>query len=42
MSLAAIQIEDQNLVFKTDYCLMQVKSIAEFSKRAFWNTLDLH
>ena len=23
--------EDQNLVFKSDYCLMQVKSIAEWS-----------
>ena len=26
------QKEDQNFVFKTDYCLMQVKSIAECSK----------
>ena len=30
------------LVFKTDYRLMQVKSIAECSKRAFCNTFDLH
>ena len=30
------------LVFKTDYHLMQVKSIAECSKRAFCNTFDLH
>ena len=29
------------LFFKTDYCLMQVKSIAECSKRAFCNTFDL-
>ena len=28
--------------FKTDYRLMQVKSIAECSKRAFCNTFDLH
>ena len=28
----ATQKEDQKLVFKTDYCLMQVKSIAECSK----------
>ena len=27
---------------KTDYCLMQVKSIAGCSKRAFCNTFDLH
>ena len=33
---------DQNLVFKTDYHLMQVKSIAECSKGAFCNTSDLH
>ena len=32
----------KNLVLKTDYCLMQVKSIAECSKRAFCNTFDLH
>ena len=38
----ATQKEDQKLVFKTDYWLMQVKSIAECSKRAFCNTLDLH
>ena len=34
--------KDQKLAFNTDYCLMQVKSIAECSKRAFCNTLDLH
>ena len=28
--------------FKSDYGLMQVKSIAECSKRAFCNTFDLH
>ena len=28
------------LVFKNDYYLMQVKSIAECSKRAFYNTFD--
>ena len=30
------------LVFKTDCRLMQVKSIAECSKRAFCNTFHLH
>ena len=30
------------LVYKTDYRLMQVKSIAECSKGAFCNTFDLH
>ena len=30
------------LVFWTDYLKMQVKSIAECSKRAFCNTFDLH
>ena len=30
------------MFFKTDYHLMQVKSIAECSKRAFCNTFDLH
>ena len=34
--------KDQKLAFKTDYSLMQVKSIAERSKRAFCNTFDLH
>ena len=34
--------KDQKLAFKTDYRLMQVKSIAECSKRAFCNTFDLH
>ena len=28
--------------FKTDYRIMQVKSIAECSQRAFCNTFDLH
>ena len=32
----------QRLVFKTNYRLMQVKSIAGCSKRAFCNILDLH
>ena len=32
----------KKLAFKTDYRLMQVKSIAECSKRAFCNTFDLH
>ena len=30
------------LVFKTNYRLMQVKSIAECSRAAFSNTFDLH
>ena len=34
--------EDQKLFFKTKYRLMQVRSIAECSKRAFCNTFDLH
>ena len=34
--------EDQRLVFKTDYHLMHVKSIAECSLGAFCNTFDLH
>ena len=34
--------EDKKLVFKTDYRLLQVKSIAEYSKRAFCNTFDHH
>ena len=29
-------------VFKTDNCLMQVKSIAECSPGAFGNSFDLH
>ena len=33
---------DQKLAFKIKCCLMQVKSIAECSKRAFCNTFDLH
>ena len=40
--LAATQDEDQTFVFKTNYRLMQVKSIAVCSKRAFCNTFDLH
>ena len=31
----------QKLSFKTDYLLMQVESIVECSKRAFYNTFDL-
>ena len=27
-------LKDQKMVFKTDYCLMQVKSIAECSKHS--------
>ena len=34
--------EDPKLVFKTDYCLMKVESIADCSRRAFCNTFDLH
>ena len=34
--------KERNLVFNTNYPLMQVKSIAECSKRAFCNTFDLH
>ena len=30
------------LIFKTDYCLMQVKSIAECSKRTLCKTFELH
>ena len=30
------------MFFKNDYCLMQVKNIAECSKRAFCNNFDLH
>ena len=41
-SEAATQNEDRKLVFMADYCLMQVKSIADCSKRAFCNTFDLH
>ena len=33
---------DKKLTSKTDYRLMQVKSIAECSKRAFCNSFDLH
>ena len=34
--------EDQNLVFKIDYLLMKVESIAECYKGALCNTLNLH
>ena len=34
--------EDHRLVFKTDYRLMHVKSIAECSERAFCNTFHVH
>ena len=34
--------KDHKFVFKTKYYLMQVKSLAECSKRAFCNTFDLH
>ena len=34
-------LEDHKLVFKTNYRVMQVKNIAECSKRAFCNTFDL-
>ena len=40
LSKAATQKEDQKLVFKTDYSLMQVKSIAEWG--IFCNTFELH
>ena len=42
LSPAATQKEDQKLVFKTNYRLMQVKSIAECSKRSFCITFDPH
>ena len=42
LSLAVTQKEEQKLVFKTDYRLMHVKSIAECSLGAFCNTFDLH
>ena len=34
--------KDRKLIFKTHYCLMQVKSIAECSLGALCNTFDLH
>ena len=40
--LSGTQKEDQQLLFKTDYPLMQFKSIAECSLGAFCNTFDLH
>ena len=39
LSYAATQKEDQILVFKTDYRLMQVK---KYWRGAFCNTFDLH
>ena len=42
MALSGRSKRRQKLVFKTDYRLMQAKSIAECSKRAFCNTFDLH
>ena len=42
LSLSGHSKRRQKLAFKTDYCLMQVESIAECSKRAFCNTFDLH
>ena len=35
-------LSGQNLVFKADHHLMQVKRIAECSKRAFCSTFDVH
>ena len=40
--LSGYSKKEQKLFFKTDYRLMQVKSIAECSKRASCNTFDLH
>ena len=34
--------KDQKLAFNTDYCLMQVKGIAECSVGVFCNTFHLH
>ena len=34
--------KDRKSVFKTNYRLIQVKSISELSKGAFCNTFDLH
>ena len=39
--LATTQKEDQNLVFKTAYCLMQVKSIAQCSKAILSTSIRL-
>ena len=39
---AATKKEDQILVYRNEYRPMQVKRIAECSKRAFCNTFDLH
>ena len=41
-ALSSHSHKDKKLVFKTNYRLMQVKSIAECSNRAFCNTFDLH
>ena len=40
--LSSLSKKNKKLVFKTDYRLMQVKSIAECSKRAFCNNFNLH
>ena len=40
--LSSPQKRRPKFVIKTDYRLMQVKRIAECSKRAFCNTFDLH
>ena len=40
--LAATQKKTKNRDFKTENGLMQVKSIAECSKRAFCNSFDMH
>ena len=49
LSIFTVFLKNKNIIFKirrskvTDYAaLMQVKSIAELSKRAFCNTFDLH
>ena len=42
LSKAATQKRSPNMFYKTDNCLMQVKSIAECSRRAFCNTFYLH
>ena len=40
--LSGHSIRRQKMVLKTDCRFMQIKSIAECSKRAFCNTFDLH
>ena len=42
LSYGATPKEDQKLVFKTDYCLMQVKILQNAPRGAFCNTFDLH